>query len=192
MLTDPLLTERLVIRTAGVAEAPSIAAYYRENRAHLAPWEPRRTDEFFTETFWSGQLARDEEEARSGRQLRLFFVDRAEPARVIGTANFSQMVRGVFHACVLGYSIGERFEGRGYMRERLTASLAFIFEEVRLHRIQANYMPRNVRSGRLLRSMGFVVEGYARDYLLIADTWEDHVLTSLTNPFWRPIRLSTG
>jgi ribosomal-protein-alanine N-acetyltransferase len=46
-------------------------------------------------------------------------------------------------------------------------------------------MPRNQRSGNLLKRLGFVVEGYARDYLLINDRWEDHILTSLTNPDWQ-------
>jgi ribosomal-protein-alanine N-acetyltransferase len=39
-----------------------------------------------------------------------------------------------------------------------------------------------VRSGRLLGRLGFVIEGYARDYLLVNGRWEDHVLTSLINP----------
>ena len=38
----------------------------------------------------------------------------------------------------------------------------------------------------LLRRLGFVVEGYARDYLFLNGQWRDHVMTSLTNPDWRP------
>jgi ribosomal-protein-alanine N-acetyltransferase len=30
------------------------------------------------------------------------------------------------------------------------------------------------------------VEGYARDYLYINGCWEDHILTSRTNPDWKP------
>jgi ribosomal-protein-alanine N-acetyltransferase len=43
-------------------------------------------------------------------------------------------------------------------------------------------VPTNERSGRLLRRLGFVVEGYARDYLFIGGQFRDHVLTSLTHP----------
>jgi ribosomal-protein-alanine N-acetyltransferase len=49
----------------------------------------------------------------------------------------------------------------------------------------ANYMPRNQRSANVLKRLGFVVEGYARNYLLINNHWEDHILTSLTNPNWQ-------
>jgi ribosomal-protein-alanine N-acetyltransferase len=68
------------------------------------------------------------------------------------------------------------------MFEAARAGIRYIFEAVRLHRIMANYMPRNARSGALLQRLGFVVEGSARNYLYINGKWEDHLLTSLTNP----------
>ena len=46
----------------------------------------------------------------------------------------------------------------------------------------ANYMPTNEASGKVLKRLGFTVEGYARDYLCLNGKWEDHILTSLTNP----------
>ena len=77
---------------------------------------------------------------------------------------------------------------RGLVGERvraLAAAIAYCFEEMKLHRIMANYMPTNERSARLLRKLGFVPEGFARDYLFLGGTWRDHVLTSLTNPNWK-------
>ena len=53
------------------------------------------------------------------------------------------------------------------------------FGILNLHRIMANHLPTNVRSANLLRRLGFVPEGYARDYLLIAGRWQDHVLFSM-------------
>jgi [ribosomal protein S5]-alanine N-acetyltransferase len=67
------------------------------------------------------------------------------------------------------------------MFEALTAAIAFAFDVLRLHRIMANYIPGNERSGKLLRRLGFNMEGYARDYLLIDGEWRDHILTALTN-----------
>lgn len=57
-----------------------------------------------------------------------------------------------------------------------------------MHRIMANYMPHNQRSGALLARLGFEREGYAKDYLLIDGKWQDHVLTALTNKEWLPPR----
>lgn len=70
------------------------------------------------------------------------------------------------------------------MHEGLIPVIQFAFEQRGLHRIAANYMPHNIRSGRLLRSLGFHVEGYARDYLLIDGVWQDHVLSALRNEDW--------
>ena len=68
------------------------------------------------------------------------------------------------------------------MSEALRAATAWIFGELRLHRIMANYRPENARSGRVLERLGFVREGFAKDYLFIDGAWTDHVLTALTTP----------
>jgi len=77
------------------------------------------------------------------------------------------------------------------MAEALRALIAYAFGELGFHRIMANYIPTNERSGLLLRRLGFVVEGYARDYLEIDGAWRDHVLTSLTNPNYSSSRSNT-
>ncbi len=56
------------------------------------------------------------------------------------------------------------------------------FNQLGLHRVKADHMPINDRSGGLLKSMGFNQEGYAKSYLKINGHWEDHVLTALINP----------
>ena len=48
-------------------------------------------------------------------------------------------------------------------------------------------MPTNERSARLLRRLGFAVEGYARDYLLLDGQWRDHVMTALINRDWKRV-----
>ncbi len=90
------------------------------------------------------------------------------------------MVRGSFHACYLGYSIGQKWQGQGLMFEALTAAIRYMQRTQHIHRIMANYMPHNQRSGDLLARLGFEKEGYAKDYLLIDGEWRDHVLTALT------------
>ncbi|MDP9349481.1 MAG: ribosomal protein S5-alanine N-acetyltransferase [Gemmatimonadota bacterium] len=187
-LLPTLRTERLVARPPADADAPAIARYYTENRAFLAPWEPLRSEAFFTEPFWRAQIPHDRREAEAGRALRLYLFPREAPEEVVGTIGFTQVVRGAFHACHVGYGLAERAEGRGLMREALGAAIGHLFDEWHLHRIMANHLPHNRRSGNLLRALGFVVEGYARDYLRINGRWEDHVLTSLTNPHWKETR----
>jgi ribosomal-protein-alanine N-acetyltransferase len=81
----------------------------------------------------------------------------------------------------LGYSIDKEHEGKGLASEAVGAVVQFAFDTLSLHRVMANYQPSNERSGKLLRRLGFVPEGYARDYLYINGAWQDHILTSLVN-----------
>lgn len=91
-------------------------------------------------------------------------------------------MRGVFQATYLGYQLDRAHVGNGLMQEALVAMIQYVFQELQLHRIMANYVPTNERSARLLRRLGFSVEGYARDYLFLDGVWKDHVLTSLPHP----------
>ena len=101
-----------------------------------------------------------------------------------GNVSFTEIVRGIFQACYLGYGLAQARQGQGLMREALRGAIAHAFGPMGLHRIMANYLPHNRRSANVLKSLGFTVEGYARDYLRINGRWEDHVLTSLTNESW--------
>ena len=65
------------------------------------------------------------------------------------------------------------------MSEAVKRAIQYMFEEQKIHRIMANYMPSNERSAQLLHKLGFTIEGLAKEYLLINGQWEDHVLTSL-------------
>tara|TARA_R110002073_G_scaffold232025_2_gene393126 strand:+ start:1176 stop:1436 length:261 start_codon:yes stop_codon:yes gene_type:complete len=81
----------------------------------------------------------------------------------------------------MGYSVDRNFEGQGKMQEIADYTIAYVFTELKLHRIIANHMPANTRSETLLRRLGFEREGYANSYLKIDGEWEDHVLNSLIN-----------
>lgn len=162
-------------------------AYFEENREHLERWSPAPSAHFYTEDFWRERLAQARAEFEQDQSMKLVLRERQRPeGAVIGVCNFSNFVRGPFQACYLGYSLDHRFEGRGLMMEALVAATSYAFEHLRLHRIMANYIPDNERSGRLLRRLGFVREGYAHDYLLIDGRWQDHILTSLTNSKLKP------
>jgi ribosomal-protein-alanine N-acetyltransferase len=182
-------TPRLVVTMPGPAQAGRVVDYFERNHEHLARWEPIRSAEFYTERFWQVQLEESRRELAEDRSLRLVLFPKNDDGwPVIGVVNFTGVIRGAFHACLLGYSIDLAREGQGLMHEALRASIDYVFTELRLHRIMANYQPTNHRSAQLLRRLGFVTEGYAQRYLYIDGGWRDHVLTALTNPRWQPPR----
>jgi [ribosomal protein S5]-alanine N-acetyltransferase len=100
---------------------------------------------------------------------------------MLGECNFTNIVRGPFQACHLGFSIDQAAQGQGLMQEALESAIDFAFTRGQLHRIMANYRPENLRSGQLLRRLNFEEEGRARAYLKIAGEWRDHILTFRIN-----------
>lgn len=184
-LASPVLTtERLVLRLASERDAEAIVDYYRSNREFLAPFEPLRPSGFYTNRFWELQARRSHEDFRAGVAVRLFILRREEPGTITGYVSLTGITRGPAQFCYMGYNLAEHEQGQGLMTEALREVIHMAFADLALHRIMANYMPHNQRSGKVLRRLGFQVEGYARDYLMINGRWEDHVLTSLTNEKW--------
>lgn len=179
-----LNTPRLVLRFPHQDDSEKFQAFDERNKVHLSPW---RSSTGQPEIDHKTQLIKWNDEFETGKSIRFLLFLKGNPeAEIIGFCNFSQIFRGPFQACYLGYHIDAAFEGKGLMSEAVEKSIEYMFEEQKLHRIMANYMPSNVRSARLLNKLGFVIEGLAKKYLLINGQWEDHVLTSLTNTNWRP------
>ena len=179
-------TPRLVLTLPVAEDAARMVRFLDENRQHLAPWDPIRPDEHYTIGFWRSYLTAMVESYHAGQSMRLILLDRAAPeGEMLGMCNFNNIIRGAFQCAILGYSLDHRYEGKGMMYEALSTAIPYVFEHLKLHRISANYIPTNQRSGNLLRRLGFTVEGYARDYLLIGGVWRDHILTSLTNAKWQ-------
>ena len=178
--SSPRITsQRLLVRMGEDNDIPSILAYFRGNQARLQPLEPERPLDFYTVPYWQAYLDKSRHEFTAESALRLFVFPQ-QSGQVIGMINFSQMFRGPFQACYLGYSLDLEWEGQGIMFEALQGALHYVFEELGFHRVMANYLPENARSGRLLQRLGFVIEGRASNYLQIGGQWRDHVLTALT------------
>jgi len=184
--TNPLIVgDRVILRLPEMRDICEIRKYYIDNKEHLAPYEPLKPEDFYTVRFWELDIENRINDFKEGRSLRMFVFDKVDNSTIIGVVNFNQIVRGAFHAAYVGYNIAEMKQGQGYMTESLNLAIEYAITNLNLHRIMANYMPHNRRSGNVLKRLGFNIEGYARDYLYINGCWEDHILTSLTNNNWQ-------
>jgi len=130
-----LATARLVVRLARPGMQAAMARFLAENfEGHLDRWSPPATSAFFTEAFWRDRLGAAVDEYAAGRAARFVLqpAGGAIDAEVIGTCNYTNIVRGPFLACHLGYQIARAHEGRGLMAEALRATNAFAFRELKL------------------------------------------------------------
>ena len=176
-----LKTERVIVSTLDDVDAPALRTYLLDNVEHHAPWEPARDADFYELHSVKHRMEESTRQQNADNALMLAAFSQDE-TDLIAVCSFTNIVRGAFLACNLGYSISKAYEGKGLMFEVLSSSIDYVFRELKLHRIMANYMPQNVRSAALLSRLGFEKEGVAKSYLKIAGTWQDHVLTSKVNP----------
>lgn len=175
-----LSSSNILLADMLVSSPELVSDYYLRNRAHLEPSMPERDEAFYSHDFWRMQFAEYHTAHRQGDALRYVLLDNA---KVVGLIGFDQVVRGAFKACYLGYSMDVDYQGRGLMKEALDGALGYVTGAFGLHRVMANYEPENFRSARLLKSLGFEREGYARKYLRLRGGWRDHILTSyLSDP----------
>ena len=168
-------THSLILRPAAPELAPAVLDYYVRNAAFLAPFEPERPADFYTPEHHARELAADAQHAAQGTGVRFYIVLKDDPGRVVGSIALNNIVRGAFLSCFLGYKLDGALCGRGYMTQAVEACTRFAFGPAALHRVEANVMPRNKASLRVLEKCGYRPEGLAHRYLRINGVWEDHI-----------------
>jgi len=174
-------TERLVLKVLDRFHANLVLDYYLRNRDFLEQWEPVRPEGFYTLDYQAKQLSKDLAAIRDGTMLRLWVFKKEDESRIIGCVAFNNIIRGAFMSCHLGYKSDKDEAGKGYITEAVRKGIDIMFNEYGLHRIEANIMPRNKPSLRVVEKLGFYNEGLAYKYLKINGIWEDHIHMVLLN-----------
>ena len=172
-------TERLALVSPHEVSAAALCTYVRENRDFARVYEPAREEAYYTEAYQRGALKELIQSWEAGTGYR-FFLCLGE--KVIGTIALNNVVLGPFRSCFLGYGLHGQYTNQGYMTEAVRRVARFAFEEVKLHRIEGNVMPRNLASRAVLEKCGFACEGLSPKYLKINGVWEDHLHYVLLNP----------
>ena len=161
------------VRVLRLSDAARMTEAYQLNRDHLAPWEPERTDEFFTAEGQSKVIAAKLALHTAGSEVPLVLL---KEDRVVGALTLTGIVRGPFLSANLGYWIDKECTGRGIGSAAVAFAVSFARRELGLHRLQAATLLHNAASQKVLKRAGFAEIGKAPSYLKIAGSWQDHVL----------------
>lgn len=115
-------TERLILKVLDETNADQVLNFYEKNKEFLRPWEARRPDHFFTLETQRAHLKLETMGILKGEMLRFWMYEKgSDLSTVIGTVSITNIIRGVFKSCYLGYKISEDKTGRGLMHEAVTA-----------------------------------------------------------------------
>ena len=79
----------------------------------------------------------------------------------------------------IGYALKPEYWGKGFMTETLKTIIDFGFHKMNLHSIEANVNPKNQKSKKLLKSLGFRKEAYFRENYLFEGKFLDSEIYSL-------------
>ena len=168
------------LRLVELADAAELAAIVTASADHLRPFEPTRPAAYFTEagqrTIIGGLLAA----AQTGGSVPFVIVGADD--ELLGRITLSGVTRGALQSCALGYWIRADRTREGHATRAVGWAVRHAFEELRLHRVQAETLPENTASQRALERNGFTRYGLAPQYLEIAGAWRDHVMFQLLAP----------
>lgn len=171
-------TERLFLKRLDPQDAHLVHAFYMDNKGFLEPFEEMRPPQFYTLAFQKKCLEIEEISFLKGKMVRFWLFlkqHESEACRdVIGTVSLSNIMRGAFQSCFIGYKMDHRHLNHGYMTEAISEVIRIAFNDMHLHRIEANIMPKNKPSLRVVEKLGFENEGLAKKLIKINGKWEDH------------------
>ena len=147
------------------------------NMEYLKPWEPAWSPYELERGYFVKRVKFFDKLSNRDKAYSFLIFD-SDKNKLIGEININNIQRGVVQSCSIGYWISENKMGLGYMRESISILKDFIFNDLKLHRVEAACLPRNMRSLRTLLKSEFEIEGHAKKYLKINGAWEDHILLS--------------
>lgn len=176
------MTDRLIIRTLSQEAAPLVLHFYEDNKALFEPWDPKRSPNFYTLSYQKAFLTAEYNQMAEGKLMRFWVFLKDRPDEIIGTICFQNFLREPYYSCSLGYKFSHRYLHQGYARESIEKCIRVMFEQYRIHRIEAFIMPDNAPSQRLIEGLSFQYEGLSYSYARIGDSWFDHKRYSLINP----------
>ncbi|RJG07963.1 N-acetyltransferase [Noviherbaspirillum cavernae] len=114
-------------------------------------------------------------------------LERKHDGRLIGTCGFFAWNK-FWQSCLTGYEIAQDCCAQGYMREALTAIFDYGFEDLQLHRVQAEPHPDNTASIGLATRLGFRFEGVHREQAFWSGRFHDLHCYSLLKQEWHAVR----
>ena len=172
-------TQRLELKVLPNTAAAQVLQFYLDNQKIFEKYETDRPKQFYTEKYQKTLLQCEYNLAVKQSAVRFWVFRKENIAQIIGTISVQDIRRGFYQSCVLGYKFDHRFWRQGYARESISKCIRIIFDEMKLHRIEAQVLPDNIASKRLLMRLGFVPEGMKRQSVKFHGVWQDHEIYAL-------------
>lgn len=166
-------TERLTIRPFKSTDLQDVFNIYsnEETCRYLLhdKWTRENMQELFKKKLENSSLTRE-------TGLSLAVVD---STNVIG--DLSTWFTGVKDTVEIGYSFSDQISGMGYATEAVSQLVKYLFEEVKVHRVQATLDARNLASQKLCERIGMRKEAHFKQDYWSKGEWTDSIVYGMLN-----------
>ena len=168
-----LQTQRLLLRRLQITDAAALFEILSDPETTRYWGRPAMTDLREAERYTQENL----DWINEGRCL-YWAVEEKASQKVIGTFALLRLNFSNRHGEV-GYLLNRAWWSQGLMGEVMARVIQYAFEEMKLHRLEADTDPDNLASIKLLEKFGFEREGLFRDRWLVDGKWSDSLMLGL-------------
>lgn len=154
-----------------IEDTSEFLANVKESQDLHSPWVQAPSDE----CKYGDYIKRIQNANQKGFFIRLNTTD-----NLVGVINISEIVMGCFQSAYLGFYAFSGHAGKGFMSEGLGLVIGHAFNDLGLHRLEANIQRNNIKSISLIRRHRFRHEGVSLRYLKINNEWRDHERFAIT------------
>jgi ribosomal-protein-alanine N-acetyltransferase len=165
--------DNICLKILTTDDADKILNYYESNKEYLRVFEELRDESFYTLETQKTIISQQYVELLNGHII-CFGIFKDE--NIIGIIQLYNIVWGIFKSATIGYSVDEREQGKGYMKEAVNLILNYAFQTLKLHRVEAGTLVNNIKSISVLKACGFKEIGISEKYLFINGHWQDHLI----------------
>ena len=178
-------TERLILRKVVPADAADLFAYGRDPEvARHVLWDAYRSEAE------ARMYVRYLQRQYRGDQPTSWGIVHKTDRKMIGTIGFMWWNHD-HNSTEVGYSLSRSYWNHGYMSEALSPIIDFAFEQMCVHRVEAQHESDNPASGRVMEKVGMCYEGTLRGRVYNKGRYADMALYAITEDMWRTSTVPT-
>lgn len=170
----PLVFGRVALRTVRRGDAEPLRRLLRANRGWLQRWEATHPSGRSVEPGSASmrpivRLLRRQLRVGSGVPFAVLY-----DGEVVGQLSISELSGGALQSAQIGYWVSEHVAGRGIAPAAVALAIDYLFDQLRLHRVEICIRPENTASLRVVEKLGLRYEGRRDAYIHIDGAWRDH------------------
>ena len=171
---------KIILRSYIESDAVSLFEKVNNSRQHLSPWlswvngttKLEHSAMFIQESI-------QKQEAQEALSMGIFYDN--DLIGGIGMHLWEQDLK----KAQIGYWLVKNFEGQGIINKCLQLFIGFLFEKLKLNKLEIRYIPSNKRSAKVAQRLGFIIEGILRQSHLNNGLIDDLVITGLLVGEWK-------